>query len=478
MNSLYRGLVLLLVLAVLLPLNSSQQDDSTTQQPLPFDWPVSTPQAQGIDPGIVDRVMRISERIPYIYGLLIARNGYLIAERYFHFYTQNDEQKIQSVSKSILAAIVGQAIENGFISGLDQKIMDFFPDYAPITVDQRFFDVTVAHLLTMTSGLPPSESPRGVRNPYELSFFSAENQVRYIFEHPLENNPGEVYNYSNTGTHLLSVITARATGMTTREFAEQSLFAPLGITVRQWNRDKQGYHYGGFGMYFAPRDLARFGQFYLQGGNASGVQILSRDYISDSISPHSETGMFRYGYLWRLFDILDCDIYFAWGYGGQFILNIPKLDMVIVTVSDPHPIRLDSGYHSDRVFKLMIHQILFPIISALGDHPYSPKDTRARKIENRSLVQRQYFNLINWAPNPLNSTGVEITHYRIYQLEHRIVDLSNDEWQFLGEVGAGTHRFLHFGEEEDQIYHYAVTAVTADGRESIPSVCTCQYPSN
>jgi hypothetical protein len=443
----------------------------------PYPWRISTPEAQGLDSEIFEHAFHIAENMPYLWSVLVTRNEYLIGERYFHFYNQNDSQAIHSVSKSILSALVGIAVDRGYIRSIHQKIMDFFPDYTEAVVDPRFFEITLKQLLTMTAGLPPNESSPGFRNPYELEMLASPNWIEFIFSHPLAFNPGEGYHYSNADTHLLSAIITRATGMSTKDFADRYLFDPLNISVRDWEQDPQGYYTGGFRMYFAPRDLARFGDLYLYNGSIDGRRILSAQWIRDSIRFQVPADQFGYGYLWRLYNIFGYNCYFAWGYGGQFILNIPEINMVVTTIALPNPVRLDSGLHADYIFKWMVHHLLFPIYSSLGEPPYYPLEASANKHENRSLIQVEYINNLRWRPNPRNS-AVTVTHYRIYQLAKRIFDLPNNDWILIDEVRAGIYEYWHSVPDADQKYYYAITAVTNDNRESVAAVASAQYPQN
>jgi CubicO group peptidase (beta-lactamase class C family) len=443
----------------------------------PYPWQISTPEAQGLDSQVFENAFHVAENMPYLRSVLVARNGYLIGESYFHLYTQNDSQAIHSVSKSILSALIGIAIDKGYIQSIHQRMMDFFPDYVETVVDPRFFEITIEQLLTMTAGFPPNESSPGFRNSYELDMIASPNWIEFIFNHPLEFNPGEEYHYSNADTHLLSVTITRATGMSTKDFADRYLFEPLNISVRDWMQDPQGYYTGGFRMFFAPRDLARFGDLYLHYGNLDGRRILSPFWVGDSIRFQVPGDQFGYGYLWRLYNIFDYNCYFAWGYGGQFILNIPELNMVVVTIALPNPVRLDAGLHADYIFKWMVHHLIFPIHSSHGEPPYYPLDASANKKENRSLFQAEYFNHLTWRPNPRNSS-VNVNRYRIYQLELRIYDLTNNNWLFLDEVSAGTYEYRHPVLEADQKYYYAITAVTDDNRESIAAIASAQYPQN
>jgi hypothetical protein len=230
-------------------------------------------------------------------------------------------------------------------------------------------------------------------------------------------------------------------------------------------------------MSFAPRDLARFGELFLQNGYIDGRQILPAQWVRDSIRFQVPADQFGYGYLWRLHNVFGYNCYFAWGYGGQFIFNVPELNMIVVTIALPNPVRLDSGLHADYIFKWIVHNLIFPIHSSLGEPPYCPLEANASMYENRSFLQVEYSNNLSWRPNPRNS-AVNVTHYRIYQLEHRIFDLTNSNWILLDEVNAGTYEYWHPVPEADQKFYYAISAVTNGNRESIAAVANTQYPQN
>jgi CubicO group peptidase (beta-lactamase class C family) len=280
-----------------------------------------------LDSGIFENVIREVMKMPYVYSLLVVKNGFLINEWYHSPQNKYDSNYIASVSKSILSALIGLALKEKYLASQDERMMDFFPEYVTSNIDPRKFDITLRHLLMLRAGYP-----------YDIDldiWRSNESWIKFAIELPLEADPGESWAYSSASTHLLSVILAKATGISTLEFAEQYLFEPLNISIRDWKQDPEGYYIGGWGMYFTPRDLARFGYLYLNSGFMDGIQIVPSDWVDKSIKDYSLTninlGAFRdvtYGYLWYHANVFDYDVYFAQGSGGQCIVIIPELNML------------------------------------------------------------------------------------------------------------------------------------------------------
>jgi CubicO group peptidase (beta-lactamase class C family) len=436
----------------------------------PYSWPASTPEEQGLDSSIFESAFQEAEKIPYIYSLLVVRNGYLIAERYFHLQDKYDANNVYSVSKSFASALVGIAFRENYLYSLDQKLMDFFPEYITADLDPRKFDITIEHLLTMKAGFDFDEN----QEDWDQYWTSAD-WIRYAIELPLRHNPGESFHYSTVQTNLLSGILTKTAGMSTREFAEKYLFTPLNISIRSWHQDPQGIYTGGHEMYYTPRDMARFGYLYLKNGLLDGKQIVPEAWVKQSIKPSSrltsdwgpmtERG---YGYKWWLGKIHDYELYHASGMGGQYIMNIPELNMVIVTTmawsSWPNPGQF-------MPIELIANHILLPIKCFLGFPPHFPSEVSAEKVENRGLGYFEYINVLRWQPNPRNA-GVNISKYRIYQ----VVDASI--WFLLDEVNASTFEYWDLGVDKERKYTYGISSVTDDDKESVTAIVTVQHPIN
>jgi hypothetical protein len=314
----------------------------------------------------------------------------------------------------------------------------------------------------MRAGFAWEETPS-----YLDAYLASSDWVRYALNLPLRYNPGEAFLYSSVQTNLLSAILTKATGLSTRAFAEKHVYGPLGISFPQWYQDPQGYYLGAHAMYISPRDMARFGLLYLQNGRIDARQIVPAAWVEESwrCTGHSgwDWGPVQnegYGYQWWMGTLGGYEIVFAAGKGGQFIITVPDLEMVIVTTADGDA-WAGSGAQNQDILRLVDRYVLQPVRSWLGSPPYAPSGLNVRKVTNRGLVIREYINIVRWEPNVRNPAS-DIVKYKIYEIrgESRI---------FRGEVPAGTCEFLHRSVDRTETYYYAVCSITADGRESIPS---------
>ena len=306
----------------------------------PFDWEIATPSSQGLNDTILSYAADEAASFDFLRGMIIVRNEYIVSEDYFTHYTKDDPHKIYSVTKSFMSALIGIAIKLGLIDNVDQKILDFFPDYDPSEMDPRMAEVTIKHLLTMTSGINA--------NSINYPFYAIINWMETILKIPLDFDPGDDFLYSSYSTHLLSGIVANASGLSTQEFAERYLLGPLGIRIYQWDDDPEGYHMGGTGMYLTPRDLARFGCLYLNNGSIDGRQVVSSEWIQESLQNHvsfqdwQDFKEFKYGYLWYHGLLSNHRAFCAIGYGGQLIVAFPDLNMCIVTICSGYAVGSES----------------------------------------------------------------------------------------------------------------------------------------
>jgi len=327
----------------------------------PYKWQISPANKQGLDSNLLMKAVEKAEDLKFVNSLLIVKNGYLVLEKYYNDYNLYDAHNVQSVAKSFLSALTAIALRENYLETVNQKVINFFPEYDIEQIDARKKYITIQDLLTMKAGYEYD-----FENYIMYDVFSSSNWIRAAIELPLVNFPGETYNYSTIGTHLLSVIISRATGIPNLKFAENYLFDPMKISVRQWNKDPQGNYIGGFGMYFTPRDMARFGLLYLNNGNLDGKQIVPQKWVKNSIEDYSlksnwSWGSFEdigYGYLWWLGRLAEYWVYLALGYGGQFIINIPSADMIVVTTSNWQFDHDTADKHERDIIKLIADFIL------------------------------------------------------------------------------------------------------------------------
>ncbi len=303
-----------------------------------FAWNSSTPEAQGMRSQVLDSAFVQAQQSGFIDGLLVIRNGIIVGERYYNGYHVWTPHNVMSVSKSFLSAMVGLALYQGYLDSLEEKMLDYFPEYVHPGLDNRKHEITLRHLLTMHMGIAnEAENNYGV---YQ-EIYTSSNWIKTTIDYPLKYPPGERMAYNTFQTHLLSAIITKATGKNTLEFARQYLFNPMGITVDGWEKDPQGYYFGGNAMHFIPREMAVLGYLYLNDGMLNNVQIVPREWVRLTTTAFTNwQGKnwgawtdYNYGYLWWLGKINNHDLFMAYGYGGQFTINFPKLNLIVVSTA-------------------------------------------------------------------------------------------------------------------------------------------------
>jgi CubicO group peptidase (beta-lactamase class C family) len=339
------GLVLLGLVLLVSALSgcgpSSQDLAAVDYAPLPaYDWKVSTPEAQGLDPLLAARLYYNARQVETIHSLLVVKDGYLVAEDYFNGGSIGQKDRLQSVTKSFTSALVGLALEKGYLSSLDQKMIDFFPELADQITDPRKNEVTIRQMLEMRAGYPWEESTKEL---FEMLYGGFRPSL--LVDVPLVHDPGTEFEYSNLTAHLLGVIVARATGTDLLSFAEDNLFTPLGIGAGEWIKDWEGYYNGHADLHLTPRDMAKFGLLYLNDGQREGNQIAPAAWVHDSLQTYSDDAWdykvgdnftdMGYGYQWWSARAGEHRFNFAWGHGGQQIAVVDDLDMVVVVTADP-----------------------------------------------------------------------------------------------------------------------------------------------
>ncbi|MCH2342690.1 serine hydrolase domain-containing protein [Pseudomonas sp. NPDC047963] len=301
---------------------------------------------------IVDR----AERLEQLETLIVARHGKVLAERGYRGHRTSSPTNIKSASKTVLSALIGIAIDKGVLTGTDQPIADLIGGDFPAKPDARLQQVTVGNLLSMQAGLGSTSGAN------YGSWVASPNWVRAALARPFEDEPGGAMIYSTGSSHLLSAILTRNTGKSTLQLAQEWL-APLdGFDISAWTRDPQGIYLGGNEMAMTPHSLLAFAELYRRGGlTASGDRLLSRDWIETSwtLRTRSRYTGHGYGYGWFVTELAGEDIRYAWGFGGQMLYVVPRLDMSVVMTSDTQPSGGASG-HRDA-----LHQLLGDIIEAL-----------------------------------------------------------------------------------------------------------------
>jgi CubicO group peptidase (beta-lactamase class C family) len=298
------------------------------------DWSISTPEAENMSPDLLEKMRENmhEERLP-VDSVIIIRNGCIVMEEYpSSSIPSSTKRKLYSATKSITSALIGIAIQEGYIEGVDQKIIDYFPDKTIADKDRRQM-ITIKHLLTMTGGYEWGNdgTGSGMRN--------SADPVQYVLDKPMVQDPGNVYNYGDGSPFLLGAIIYEVTGMTVLEFAEKYLFTPLNITDVSWESSGDQY-FAASGLWMRPRDMAKIGQLFLNYGKWGEKQVISQDWITESTETHVSGQGFMaganfdvdgYGYLWWTYP--ESGVYYASGMYEQRIYVCPELDLVAVFTS-------------------------------------------------------------------------------------------------------------------------------------------------
>lgn len=321
-------------------------------------WEVAAPADVGLDEAMLRQAYAAVEagaEYNNARSLLVIRDGKLVAEGYFGDWTADRRQHVKSVTKSVTSLLVGIALDRGLIGSVEQKVVDLLPEKVPAQSDPRLSHMTVKHLLEMQSGLDWYENMEWLFN---LSWdpnwmFVSSDTVRYVLSRPMEDRPGGHFHYSTGTSQILSGIISKVTGQPLARFGHGALFGPLGIKDPDWNAGRDGLSYGGVGLHLSPREMAKIGQLTLNRGVWNGRRIVSEDWLRASLT-RRVTGYNRqgYGYHWWVGD----NGWRAEGYGGQFILVRPDLNMVVVfTAREDRPF-----YVSTKAFMALVDNWIIP----------------------------------------------------------------------------------------------------------------------
>ena len=302
--------------------------------------------------------LRAASELPQLRTLLVSWHGRLAAEYHARGVRPDAPANVKSVSKSIIAALVGIAIERGLIKGIAEPIVTYFPELRR-DADTRKPAITIEDLVTMRAGL---ESTSG-RN--YGAWVRSGNWVRHALRQPMVSEPGGAMEYSTGSSHLLSAILTKASGTSTWQFAQESLAAPLGFRLAIWPKDPQGIYFGGNEMLLTPKQMIAIGELYLHRGRVNGRQVVPAAWVDASCVPRTTSAWDsdrRYGYGWWIQEIGPATACFAWGYGGQYILVFRDLDLVVAATSSTAVSEERRG-HRRRLLQLIEDRVLRTIRS-------------------------------------------------------------------------------------------------------------------
>ncbi|WP_251953744.1 serine hydrolase domain-containing protein [Salinibacter ruber] len=337
-----------LLLLSLLTAPAHAQPGPTTET-----WRAHPPGSYGFDSfALAAAVDRAADLAPPLTSLLVARDTTTVAEVYFNGHNPDQGANLKSASKSVLSALAGIALADSILGGVDQPIGPFFPTLlADAPRKQR---ITVDHLLTQQTGLESTSFGN------YGAWVSSPNWVANALRRPLVDRPGGDMIYSTGTTHILGAVLAEASGRSLRAFAQDRLFDPLGVRIRSWQQSPTGRYFGGNNMALTPRAMLRFGQLYLNGGRYRGRQVLPSDWVDLSWRTYVRSTYrdHQYGHLWFTHELGGERVAFAWGYGGQYVFVVPRLDLVVACTSSLRDRPRGSDDHNEQILRLLAEHVI------------------------------------------------------------------------------------------------------------------------
>ena len=326
-------------------------------------WETSPLSAQGMDVALIRPMLERVRNGGYknVRSVLIVRNGKLVVEEYFpraegdkreQALRRASPQEMTSATKSVTSILIGIAVDRHLIRGVDERISTFFPEYADIFVDAGKAQLRLRDLLSMTAGLAWDEWTRPYSDPLNdhVRMIRSDDPVRYVLERPVVAAPGAKFTYNSGLSTVLGQVLFKASGLRTDKFAEHHLFDQLGISDCYWAKYPDEIVQAGGGLYLRPRDMAKLGQLFLDGGRWRGKQIVSEEWVKEStrnvVDPTqipAAANADGYGYQWWLSTFQAggriVNSYSARGRGGQFIVVFPDQRMVaVITCAADNPL--------------------------------------------------------------------------------------------------------------------------------------------
>lgn len=328
---------------------------------LALPWATASVAQAGGSTDLVEDGLELARENDRLLSLLVVRSGRLVVEEYFGDAGPDDLHDVRSVTKSVVSALAGLVIERGDLGGVDDSIGAYL-DTLVTDLDPAKAAITVGHLLTMSSGLEWDET--GGFGDYS-DWIRSDDRIGYVLDKPLVSEPGREYNYNSGAVHVLGIVLEQAAGTRLPDLADELLFGRIGISRSRWEPFQDGSHNGGAGLDLRPRDLARLGQLYLQNGQSAGTPVIPAEWIARSSTAHYTwrfslgrlTGI-SYGLLWWVVPGGPGPLYFAWGFGGQFVVVVPDLYLVIVATNNWRGVGGDASRYERETMKVLVDYII------------------------------------------------------------------------------------------------------------------------
>lgn len=260
-------------------------------------------------------------------AFIVIKNDSILFEKYFDNYNNNSLSNSFSVTKSIIVSMLGKAIMEGYIKGLDQPVSDFFKEYS----DGLAAELTVGHLASMSSGMEWDEKYYSVINITSESYFTRDLRS-LILHQKIIKKPGQSFRYSSGDTQLLGMVIEKATGVSLSSYLSEKFWIPMGAeNTALWQIDskKNKMEKAYCCISGSARDFARFGKLYINDGKWNGKKILDSKFVKQAISPVFDNSDY-YGYGWWIYNFDGKKVFTMNGHRGQFVISFPKENVIIV----------------------------------------------------------------------------------------------------------------------------------------------------
>ncbi|MFC2090006.1 serine hydrolase domain-containing protein [Bacteroidota bacterium] len=352
-------LLLLFIALGFLSCTPEQTNGYTYDIPVPGEdgWEVISADEVGLN------IPQLEETIDYInataghniHSILIFKDDKLVFEKYFEgylystnppgsngeyiLYNKETDHYLASVSKSVTSVIFGAAVKEGFIDDVDERLVDVLPEYKDTLTGDKA-EITLKHLLTMSSGLHWDEWSTSFENPENdvVALFNEADPIAYILSKFMIGQPGQYFLYNSGGTNVLGLVIERKTGMEMLDFGNAYLFDPLDVQGGLWETIAGGYIFASGGLYLRPRELSKIGYLFLNKGYWKDTQVITEEWITESTTSHIQPYSLipeanGYGYQWWIMDFQangqNYDCFFAAGWGDQYMFIFPEQGMII-----------------------------------------------------------------------------------------------------------------------------------------------------
>lgn len=318
-------------------------------------WQKDSPAAHGFSEPALATVVQEANKLNNFYALLIIRNQKLLVEEYFEGWSEATLFELRSITKNITSALTGIAIKKEWLTSVDDPIYPYFPDLEMGDKQQ----ITFRHLLNMSSGLSWDED----NNVLGLIQQQIHEPVNFILSQPLITTPGSTFSYNSLSPHVVAQVLIEAQKKTLATLVKEEIFDTLGIQQYTWSNDPKGANWGGFGLKLRAKDIAKFGQLYLNEGKWEGTQLIPVDWIQQSSKKQINSTNSGYSFQWWVSLKSETPLYYGQGYGGQGLFIFPEKDLIIVAFQEAWV----PATQSNQQWKDFREKVFTPILMALED---------------------------------------------------------------------------------------------------------------